>query len=148
MSNLVQIGTLPLDTEIIIKRTRENNMRLSKIDITGTIPFNVCVVGKFYTSDVCIGWNFVDTVYSALVADAVKVWKSNTDKYNMSKNINMYKYYAWVSSNYIVQLVESLIISANQTCMGCSLPAPHCKANMPDNKFQCISCKVLLDIGG
>ena len=80
------------------------------------------------------------------VSDTIDSWRTNS-KYEVIGVADKFKYYKWVNRFVMVQEVDSLVEYANQKCIGCDLPAPHVKANLPDNKFQCVSCKVLEMLG-
>jgi hypothetical protein len=101
------------------------------------------IIGRFYESERCIVHNFDRC--NRLTQSKLYEWISDP-AYTMMLPCNIlqeYKHYNWLLPYFIVNVKDNIVVSPDQFCIGCNLPSPHIKPNLPDNKFQCISCKVL-----
>jgi|SRR5271165_1524973 len=109
------------------------------------------VIGKFSSGETCLGWKDCESLGlhssagSNVESNRTGYWKSDS-RYVMVDNLSDYNYYAWINPTVKIRL-KMVIVSANRKCVGCDRPAPHAVANLPDDKFQCISCKALEMLG-
>lgn len=100
------------------------------------------VIGKYNSSgERCFAWNGRKN-NNACSRDLIDRYSGTEFNVIPAYIKNMpYEWFKWFMGNFTVKVIEA-IISPDQVCIGCNLPSPHVKPNL-DNKFQCVSCKVL-----
>ena len=140
--SLVEASSIPLDTEVVVKR-----LPYDGIHPNGTIPMDATVIGKFYRGETCVAWNGENLINCNRVKDMIYSWRARSDRYTISKNADNFKYYNWIPADQLIEIKEEAVVSLDRKCIGCNLPAPHGKSNIPEDKFQCVSCQVLIEIG-
>jgi hypothetical protein len=149
----VSISHCQLGDTVLIRKSKGN---IVVSDIIRDIVLDedeveVDIIGKFYSDEMCIGWHSNEAlglrgISGNPVKNAADKWKSDTRRYTMASNASDYMFYEWVSRDTLVKLKKEIVVSPNRKCIGCNLPAPHGDPNLPENKFQCLSCKVLKDL--
>lgn len=132
MSKQVEIGTLSFGTRIIAPHAPE-----------GT------VIGRHKPTDsMCIGFDSRPSdgvaVYPTDSSSGIERWNNEPPSFNMIDNVISFPYYMWVYPNVLVEVFE-IIVKADQTCVGCKLPAPHSKPNVGNN-FVCEMCKTIEEL--
>src|SRR5271165_2687907 len=106
----------------------------SCIDIVGvnttTHTMEVEVIGKYSSGERCIAWNGKLYQHSYPMAQIDRFLGSS---YNMSEAYRKYDRFKWAQGNIIVNVIpQDIIVSPNQVCAECKLPAPHAKPNVGD----------------
>lgn len=145
--DLVEIKNVPLGTEV------EVSTDAGYIDPYGRSKRCVVVIGSFKSrlNEMCLGWfetsGLAPDAGSTMTAPYITALMTNRI-YTMVSNFPTYQRYKWINGNIRVRILsdDALIISKDQKCIGCELPAPHAKPNVV-NGFLCVACKVLDDIG-
>jgi len=141
----MQAGGVPLGAEILIG-INNNNF----ISPSGEHKVPVIVIGRYVAGEVCVGFNDdsqINPRCANKVSDHIYEKWDGDSNYIVIPIAKTFKYYYWLSPLTEVWLAAEQIVKTDQICVGCNMPAPHGKANMPDNKFQCLSCKVLEELG-
>lgn len=98
------------------------------------------IIGWYISGERCVAWNS-----EALYGKHVSGLDYANPSYHITQSYKRYKYFQWVAAETIVSIVPA-IISPNQVCIGCNLPAPHTKPNQPEDKFRCDFCTVMSDL--
>jgi hypothetical protein len=139
----VQIKDVALDTDVLVG---VYNDCIVPINYSAPITeLNVRIIGNYTrTGERCIAWKGYKHFGQRDIPSHSHRW-TVSDNYEMIPSYKEFRYYKWVTPDFIVQIID-MIISPDQKCIGCDLPAPHAKSNTKDNKFQCISCKVLREL--
>src|SRR5271165_4338844 len=91
------------------------------------------------TKPTCWGWDTDSYNYTDLKKSFIKSISSD--------DIKNYKWYWWVQADDSRCVLDDIIISPNQVCIGCNLLSPHVKPNIND-KFVCVACRFLADLDG
>jgi hypothetical protein len=86
--------------------------------------------------------------YYALPSYREKVFRKRTTQVADLLYVKDYGHYEYTCIVYTPRELEIVnpILTAGQICIGCQLEAPHQKPNK-DDKFLCVSCKVIEEFG-
>jgi hypothetical protein len=144
---MINIGDIDLGSEILVGIDYCGYIvNINDLNVSEEVP--VIVIGKYYYGEMCIGWNNMLLLkrVGRPTDGSSNSWTSFPEKYFMIKEAKTFQFHTWIEPKTIVKLYNK-IIHPNQKCVCCNLPAPHCNPNMPDNKFQCVCCKVLETLG-
>lgn len=128
MSNLpYYIRDVPLGTEI----------NYQGVDTT--------IVGRHINGNLLIGWTRKNNYFGW----AIEVYSYLMTDKQLEKvpDFNSYAWFHWVVGSETCLVIQKQMISPNQVCIGCNLPAPHVKPNV-DDKFVCAPCKFLRELDG
>lgn len=151
--DLFKIGDLDLGTEIIL------NVVSNYFDYVGDFPSNYdkyspnclipgTIIGTNDGSKICINVLVgFDQKYSVdYYSIGWHISNNDTRLHEFSRlELNNAKFAWMVRKDIIVGVQRKAIISPNQVCSLCKIPAPHTKPNK-NKEFVCISCKVFEEI--
>ena len=99
------------------------------------------VVGIFSgSSEMCVVWN--NGTYSGYGLTSLAGWTEDKASYVMHDNFHKYGLYKWIEPRTQAKVIQDIIISPDQVCSSCKLPAPHVKPNFGD-VFVCKFCEVI-----
>jgi len=101
-----------------------------------------CVLLEFFGGYALLGWD--------VKPDDMNSWNRSHSNFRhmcnggfvLGQEFNHINWFYWVSPTCMVDIIEDIVINANQVCSGCNLPAPHAAPNVGE-KFVCASCSFL-----
>lgn len=101
------------------------------------------LIGIYANTDRCIAWKENNDLggLASYVKNGLGRWSKNPESYVMIPESKDYIYYKWIGADIRVKVIDC-IISPNQVCAGCNLPAPHAKPNVSDI-YVCKSCEFI-----